>query len=47
MTMQALLEDIRKTNPTMTKKKLIEELKKSETSSMVLIAMRRNDKKSA
>ena len=47
MTIQTLLDEVRKTNPNITEKKLIEELAKSETSSRVLIAMCWNDKKSA
>lgn len=47
MNLQIVLDDVRKTNSTMTEKKLIEELAKSETSARVLIAMCGNDKKSA
>lgn len=47
MNLQIVLDEIKKSNETMTEKKLIEELAKSETSARVLIAMCGNDKKSA
>lgn len=47
MNLQIVLDEIKKTNGTMTEKKLIEELAKSETSARVLIALCGNDKKSA
>ena len=39
MTIQMLLDEVKKTNSAMTEKKLIEELGKSDTSARVLIAM--------
>lgn len=47
MNLQTLIDEIKKTNGTMTENKLIEELAKSETSARVLIALCGNDKKSA
>lgn len=47
MSIEWILEDLKKTNPGMTKEKLIEELDKSSTSSSILITICENVKKSA
>lgn len=46
MSIEQILEDVMKTNPGMTKEKLVEELAKSSTSSLILIAIWENTKKS-
>lgn len=47
MNLRTLLDEVKKSNPRMTERKLIEELAKSETSARVLIALCGNNKKSA
>lgn len=44
---EQLLEYVQKTNPTMTRKKLIEELSKCRYSSVSLVMVCENDRKSA
>ena len=47
MDINHILECVKKTNPQMTKEKLIEELSKCRYSAVVLVMVCENDKKSA
>ncbi len=47
MDINHILECVKKTNPQMTKKKLIEELSKCRYSAIALVMVCENDKKSA
>lgn len=47
MSVERILECVRKTNPSMTKDKLIEELSKCRYSAVALVMICENDKKSA